>query len=737
LKKHITQISRVILVSVAAVAVSVGLRLSLFHSLLGHDVPFIVFYPAIFIAAWYGGFAAGLLTTALSGLAADYLFMPPLFQLSVYTPDNQAKLAIFIVLGAVTSLIMAYFQRTSAILKESEARYRTSEERFRLASMAVGSIIYDLDVKTDTVVRNQVAEQITGYSLEEMGPSSKWWKEQIHSDDLRHAQAAFDEALSSGRDYYDVEYRFLRKDGKYIWLWDKGGIIRNEKGEVVRLVGSRSDITTRKETEAALRRSEQLYRAIGEAIDYGVWMCDAEGRNIYASESFLKLVGITQEECSNLGWKDVLHPDDAEETLAAWLECAKSGGVWSREHRFKGVDGKWHPILARGVPIRDEGGVILGWAGINLDISEQKRAEVRLHEALRQAEIASQAKTDFLANMSHEIRTPMNAIVGLSNILGKSKTLSEREKEFVSTLQSSAQALLTLLNDVLDLSKLESSKIEIEHIPFEPAVLLMECRDVMAVEASKKGLAFHLSTGSLTNLVLLGDPMRIRQIVLNLLSNAFKFTSEGEVALRGDYIDLGEGRSELRISVHDTGIGMKPEILKQIFEKFTQADASTTRLYGGTGLGLAICKSLAEMMSGKITVTSEPGHGSDFTLKVPLQKSGQKHIAVEQVLAPVRSGEFSPEEVGQVLLVDDYEPNILVARTILEEVGLKCGSALDGREALLKLEQDAYGLLLIDVQMPGLDGYEVTRRIRQREKETQAPRLPIIAITAYALEGDR
>ncbi|NBO19773.1 MAG: response regulator, partial [Proteobacteria bacterium] len=368
---------------------------------------------------------------------------------------------------------------------------------------------------------------------------------------------------------------------------------------------------------------------------------------------------------------------------------------------------------------------------------EKQEMLQKAHMAANALHEANLRKDEFLANMSHEIRTPMNAVIGLANILHASKPLTSKQQQYISTLQLSANSLLALINDLLDIAKIESNNVQLENEPFNLRELVEEVASIASVQAYEKGIRLNGHYAENLRQEFLGDANRLRQVLINLVTNAIKFTDRGQVSISVKAVQENEGKSTIDIEVMDTGIGIPEDKLGNIFSKFSQGDSSITRKYGGTGLGLAITKALVDRMEGQITVHSNPGGGSRFVVSLPLTHGTRP--APEALTPASASSRARPARPNApfILLVEDYKPNLLVACTLLEELGYRYETAANGREAIYKSSITDFDVVLMDVQMPDVDGYTATRIIRQREQDSGKRALPIIGVTAYALSGDK
>lgn len=541
-------------------------------------------------------------------------------------------------------------------------------------------------------------------------------------------------STDSGRRFSEADFHCAKELGRKAGLAIENARLFKEAQDA--LLKYKAELQERERIEAALRNSERLYRAIGEAINYGIWICDPSGRNIYASESFLKLTGLTQEECSAFGWGSALHPDDAERTVEAWKECVRTHGVWDRVHRVRGVDGEWHPVLARGVPVRDENGQVIFWAGINLDVSRQQEAEDDLRRAKEAADAASAAKSTFLANMSHEIRTPLGAILGFSELLMTPGQSPADQQECVDIIRRNGQLLSTLINDILDLSKVEAGKLMVERKPVRLESILEEIRSGLNLYAAEKGILLSVRTIGQAPHRIETDEFRLKQILNNIVGNAIKFTDKGSVTVSLQLVAKEKGKELLYFEVTDTGRGISSEQAARLFESFTQADASTSRRYGGTGLGLVLSRKLARLLGGDVVLLrSEPSVGSTFAISID-PGSVVSSSASDERGGSARRHQIDAQQFAlrglRVLVVDDAPDNRLLISRYLRSAGATVLTAEHGEQAIEKVQAGECDVVLMDVQMPVMDGHMATKELRRL-----GYRLPIVALTAHAMREER
>jgi len=471
----------------------------------------------------------------------------------------------------------------------------------------------------------------------------------------------------------------------------------------------------------ALENSEKLYRAIGESINYGVWVTDAEGRCMYASDSFLKLIGLTMQQAADDGWGSVLHPDDIEDTMAAWKETARTGSMWYREHRMMGVDGKYHSILAQGVPIRDETGRIQRWAGINLDISRLKNTERALLEADRR-------KDEFLATLAHELRNPLAPIRNAVRILDSDAADDRQRKWGREVIARQVQRMSLLLDDLLDVSRITRGQLELkkDYVDLKSVVGIAVETARPLLDSKQHQLTVNLPAG---NVKLEADPLRLSQVIGNLLTNAAKYTDpQGKITLHARIEN-----AELVISIRDTGIGLTAESLPGLFTMFSQVNSAIDRAEGGLGIGLALVKGLVALHGGRVEVRSEGlGRGSEFLVHLP-----HKVLApANAVVAEDNHGAANASAVrrGRILVADDNRDAAESLALVLRFSGYQVSIAFGGAEALEVASRDRPCAAIIDIGMPGMSGHEVARRMRL---EAWGRNAILIALTGWGQEQDK
>ncbi len=510
--------------------------------------------------------------------------------------------------------------------------------------------------------------------------------------------------------------------------------------------------------EAEVRRERQRLADVIRGTRAGTWEWNVVTGETAFNERWAEIVGYLLDELRPTTihtWMRLCHPEDRE-AASALLQRHFAGQLpsFDSECRMRRKDGSWVWVHDCGQVVEwTDDGQPLRMSGTRTDISQRKQAEqalretndrleqatLRANELARAAEQASSAKSQFLASVSHEIRTPMNGVIGMTGLL-LDTPLNAEQRHYADLVRSSAESLLSLINDILDFSKIEARKLVLESLDFEVAAVANEAVELLAVRAREKGLSLSCRVAPDVPQRLRGDPGRLRQVLLNLAGNAVKFTTRGKVSIRVGLDSQDAGRVVLRFAVEDTGIGIPAEHLDRLFVPFSQVDGSTTRKFGGTGLGLAISKELAELMGGRIGVESEAGKGSTFWFTAVLARSaaGQTQPGPAPA-APMRADAraIAKRRDYRLLLVEDNSTNQLVATAILKRLGYRADVAANGREALRLLAQTSYDLVLMDCQMPEMDGFEATRQIRAGSSGVRNPAVTIVAMTANAGRGDR
>ncbi|MFC2102138.1 PAS domain S-box protein [Bacteroidota bacterium] len=619
-------------------------------------------------------------------------------------------------------------QNLEEIARKRAAQIGRNERRWRYALEEAGDGMWEYNLQTQEVFFSPRFLTVLGYDAEEFNLTPNGWLTLVHPEDVESILRGFKQYAAREIKRYEVIYRIRSKDNTYRWMLDRSTLVsHSEDGRPLIVIGSNTDITLRKNAEEVVRQSEEKYRQIIANMNLGLLEVDTDGKVTFANQSFTQMSGYSDEDLIGKVAEEILMDDDNAELIKEKNRLREQGTSDAYEIQVHDKHGAVRWWLISGAPLYNDEGVQTGSIGIHLDISKQKKLEQDLRVAKQAAEESSRAKELFLASMSHEIRTPMNAILGLGKQLKKSP-LNELQTTFIDSINTAASHLLVIINDILDFSKIEAGKLTLEKIGLNLPELLEKSAQFLELKAEEKGLTVLREFDPEIAPVLIGDPYRITQALMNLLSNAIKFTEQGSVTLSCSLIDTLEGIQNIRIEVSDTGMGMDESFLESIFEKFSQENESITRKYGGSGLGMAISKQLITMMDGTISVISKKSYGTTFTIVLPFQIGSE-----EDTIKRTEIKEDKNLLKGKkILLVEDNQMNRLVANTILDQYGASVTEAGNGQQAIDLLSQELVDIVLMDVQMPVMDGLTSTRFIR----ENLTRELPIIALTANALKGE-
>jgi PAS domain S-box-containing protein len=556
------------------------------------------------------------------------------------------------------------------------------------------------------------------------------WYSKIHPDDLGEMYK-MGELYSSGlQEQHSVEFRMKYLDGEYRWVLDRGlAIEKSPDGKVLKVLGIHTDISYIKNLQMEKDRTSRRYQ---DLIEYSLAMIfthDLEGNLLSANPAVARILGYEEKEIAGKNVIDFMPEEYRSEIKQKYFSAIEASGKLEGVVRVFSKKGKKIYFLYQNFKRIDESGLpyIICFAQ---DITKRIEAEKELMTAKKHSEDVARAKENFLATMSHEIRTPMNGVMGITDLLAKTK-LNAQQKNYINLIQESSQNLLMIVNDVLDLEKIVLGKLQFENLAFSLSERVGMCVQSFNYKALEKGLEMQFVSRLGEELFVVSDPYRLSQLLNNLISNAIKFTEKGLVLIELFPIEKQGSKWLIGFSIKDTGIGIPAEKLSEIFEPFVQASSSVSRMYGGTGLGLSICNQLIKMMGGQFEVKSELGKGSEFRFSIPFEISS---LIPENDNRPIVI-DLNLLGRKKVLLVEDVELNQYLARHIMESWGFQVVVAANGKEAVSMIERQAFDLVLMDIQMPVMDGLEATRIIRNMS-ESQKNSIPIIALTANALRGD-
>jgi len=621
-------------------------------------------------------------------------------------------------------------------MRRQREALRRSEERYHLAMDAVSEAVWEWDLRSNQRYFSPGFFYHLGYEEAEVPRTDEAWMALLHPQDVSYVRSNIERNNTlPGREGQPLvlEYRVRNKRGGYVDVQSIGKVVEwDNQGTAVLRRGTLRDITAQKQVERELRK-------LSQAVEHSpvmVIITDIHGDIEYVNPKFTEVTGYSASEAYGKnprflqsGLTDHRLYQDLWSTISA-------GREWRGEIQDRKKNGEifWESVSIS--VVRNTEGEISHYVGIKEDISARKEAERLLALAKEEAEQANRFKSNFLANMSHEIRTPMNAIIGLAHLVLQTD-LEAKQADYLNKIKHSAQNLLGIINDILDFSKIEAGKLEIKETAFQLDRMLENLIGLVSLKAEEKGLELKLVRDPEVPNALFGDPLRIGQILLNLVQNAIKFTERGTVGVRVESQAVLADKVRIAFTVEDTGSGIEAERIPRLFEAFEQVDSSSSRQHGGTGLGLSICKQLVGLMQGELTVRSVPGKGSYFRFVLelgcqpyPLDKATLSYL--DQLGGDHQKTSESLH--GRVLLVEDNPTNQLVASELLESFGLQVVIANEGSAALEALQEEEFDLVLMDIQMPGMDGYAATRMIRA---DARFARLPIVAMTAHAMEGDQ
>lgn len=636
--------------------------------------------------------------------------------------------------------VVRLFGTSQDITAERKARVelQLANERMRLAAQAGGVALWDWDVEADRLVWDDEMLRIYGVTREEFRGDAAAWRERLDPEDAPRVQALVEGALR-GEKEFETEFCLLLPDGGRRVVAVRSKVLRDPEGRPVRMLGVNADVTESRRLERELELNRRELVEAQRLAKVGSWSWDPVCDRVQWSEELYHLIGWdpSQPPPPWARHHEIYPPESLDRLRIAVERCLAEGEPYEVELDAVRCDGRRIRIKACGRAERSVAGRVTALFGTAQDITDLQRALEHEREMTRQAQAAEQAKAQFLAVMSHEIRTPMNGILGFAELLA-AQPLGEEQREYINTIRESGHSLLRIIDDILDYSRLRSGRFVIEEAPFSPVRLVGGVRDLLRSAAASRGIELRTEVGPDLPARVNGDAGRLRQILINLVNNGIKFTSEGSVTLGLRRVDFASGgAAELEFFVRDTGIGIPEDKLQTIFEPFAQADNSISRRYGGTGLGLTIVKQLVALMGGTLEVDSADRRGTQFTFRLPcvaLDESAGTGGAGETAADGPLDRSFAAKHPQSVLVAEDDPVNLKLVLLLLERLGYGARAVRNGLEAVEECAREMPDLILMDLHMPEMGGIEATRRIRAMAGG-DAPR--IIAFTADVMPAER
>lgn len=600
-----------------------------------------------------------------------------------------------------------------------------------LANKNSSQALWDWNLEKNTMYYSPQWKAMLGYTDEELNNDVTTWKNCIYEDDLPITLQLIEDFNTGKLSNFEIVQRFYRQNGSTVYLYTKAINFKDLEGKVIRMIGVVSDVTVQKLVEEKQRKNERILSKAQELVKMGSWEWDMTEGKVSWSDYLYKLLGFeTDEFMPELEtFLYHVHPEDRSRVLNMMWRCLTMRKPETIECKAVKKDKSIILVRCEGYLEYNSSNVLQRAIGVVWDITEQKKNEQELIKAKEIAEASVKLKEQFISTMSHEIRTPMNAVMGTTNLLLQENP-QPHQKDYLKVLHSASKNLLLLINDILDFSKIEAGKIIFESIDFNLQELLHNIMNIYLYAAKEKGLSLELTYHTPINTLLVGDPIKLSQIITNLVGNAIKFTKKGNIILQVHIEKEVDNQLLIQFVVKDTGIGIPKERLESIFESFTQATLDTTRKYGGTGLGLTIARNLVELQGGKISVESVLNEGATFSFTLPFSKSNLPFTPFSAQETIV----FMPESLEgvKILIAEDNEANRFVISRFLENWKVDHDFAVNGLEVIAKIQLKTYDMVFMDLHMPELDGYEATREIRELSG-TYYQIVPIVALTASAL----